>query len=165
MNGTQHLVTCLVSSAPQWLIALRVRLCCWQMNYNNKQLIGAMIVAGWDEAEGGQVSNQPSSTLPKPYQQLNRPTAHGTCRQMSVSMPPWQRQVPCSVSRTVQHLTLCVAAHVTSASLPLPSAWRLPAGVGVPHRRHPGAGAVDDRRLGVHLHLGLPGLKVQVAPR
>lgn len=25
------------------------------MNYNNKQLIGAMIVAGWDEADGGQV--------------------------------------------------------------------------------------------------------------
>ena len=27
------------------------------MNYNNKQLIGAMIVAGWDEAEGGQVTD------------------------------------------------------------------------------------------------------------
>jgi hypothetical protein len=40
------------------------------MNYNNKQLIGAMIVAGWDEAEGGQVSDKPSSTLLKPHQQL-----------------------------------------------------------------------------------------------
>lgn len=25
------------------------------MNYNNKQLIGAMIVAGWDAQDGGQV--------------------------------------------------------------------------------------------------------------
>lgn len=29
--------------------------CVSQMNYNNKQLIGAMIVAGWDETDGGQV--------------------------------------------------------------------------------------------------------------
>lgn len=34
-------------------------------------------------------------------------------------------------------------------------------GVGVPHRGHPGAGGVDHRWVGVHLHLGLPGLRVQ----
>lgn len=32
----------------------------------------------------------------------------------------------------------------------------------MPNWRHAGAGAVDHRRLGVHLHLGLPGLRVQV---
>ena len=37
---------------------------CWQMNYNNKQLIGAMIVAGWDEAEGGQVLDAVVSPTP-----------------------------------------------------------------------------------------------------
>ena len=30
-----------------------------QMNYQNKHLIGAMIVAGWDENEGGQVYGCP----------------------------------------------------------------------------------------------------------
>ena len=36
------------------------------------------------------------------------------------------------------------------------------AGVGVPYWRHTGAGAVDDRWLRVHIHLGLPGLRIQV---
>ena len=36
------------------------------------------------------------------------------------------------------------------------------AGVGLPHRRHHGAGVVDHRRFGVHLHLGLPRFRVQV---
>ena len=30
-----------------------------QMNYNNKHLVGAMIVAGWDSVEGGQVYGCP----------------------------------------------------------------------------------------------------------
>lgn len=42
------------------------------MNYNNKRLIGAMIVAGWDEADGGQVGgptclkfNTPEEGVPR----------------------------------------------------------------------------------------------------
>ena len=46
--------------ASNWLILLATEP---QMNYQYKHLVGAMIVAGWDEQEGGQVSTEQSAGL------------------------------------------------------------------------------------------------------
>lgn len=51
-----------------------------QMNYNNKaNLVGAMLVAGFDKTSGGQVGRNTSRAVTKAMDRDNEPPIHNCC--------------------------------------------------------------------------------------
>lgn len=129
-----------------------------QMNYQYKHLVGAMIVAGWDEHEGGQVGYAGSPCTPIALALARFPTHREAmvCLALcyfSTCSSPKELHVARPLNWVCTTGPSCPPALLPALPVPV-----LPAGLRLPHRRHNHARALDHRRLRLHLPVGLPGL-------
>ena len=152
-----------------------------QMNYQYKHLVGAMIVAGWDEDDGGQVraplpaATRPHPPLlactwqrtPPPVRPHDREHTHTSPPPLPPPPPPWCRGMaaPSAAPSLARPGPPMARAAPSSGASSTPSSgvcvciwcgwWVVAACVG-------GSWCLCVGVLGQHLPLGLPRLGVQV---
>ena len=132
--------------------------CCseLQMNYQYKHLVGAMIVAGWDEDEGGQVRAVAGRGARAALLLSSRPEggwARGSSDSPARAAAHGRRasNPPCCIPRCFRHRQ-ARQSHLC-AVLPLPSLppWPLP-GLRLPQRRDPSRHPVPPPPPPPHTH-------------
>lgn len=151
-------------------------------------LVGALIVAGWDAARGGQArpcppySNddsaavlalvrastrllQPAGQLGRGLEKCSAQRPHPACCSCAAIRRADEPKQVCCLFTIGSSISGCrQSCRGSSGRWGIPLIVIARTGVRRAHWRHACAAALDDRRLWQHLPVGLPGLRLQARP-